>query len=458
MAKRSMESSNVKARIQKLNLFYISFSIFVVKLVVIFSIKFGGWIGSDAESYIAGATSMLKHGFFAKDPILSYLPAGYPILIWFMAVITHTGSLISEATSLVVVSIFQTVFYFGACAFFVEKVRKTSLRRFAIPAALFLGFNPTLSLSSLVVGYESVVASCMIFSIALIIDFRQNPGRRSLWRTVSFVGLLQSLAGFTQPRELLIGFSLLILWGLFQKSSKYFLTIVILGTCIMSILPAVLVARNIEATGKVVLSSQLGATMSGGAGDGATGGYMGRAFITCPTKARGQVTSDNELVGCVLDWYLHNPLRTARLVINKTIFFWSPWTGPLGNGTTARNPWLKMDPIVKIETSVAGHALVFGWLGRSISWIWLLGGLLLLFLGFWRLRQEGGSEREISLLLSVPVVQATLISVGTIGDHRYRIPTMGMSLFLQIVGFSTLKGRIFRGGSSLALKPKARTR
>ena len=458
MAKVVKRGDRKKESGQARKLLYVSLVILIIKLIIIFSIRFGGWLGSDAEGYIAGAISLLKHGLFAKDEVLSYLPAGYPILIWLWSFITHTGSLITNQTSLMVISIFQSLFYFGACAFFVEKIRKTRVKSIAFPAALLLGINPTLSLSSLVTGYESVVASCMILSVAVIMDFQQNPTRRSLWKTILIVGLAQSLAGFTQPRELLIGFSLLVLWGLFQKSRKMFVTIVIAGCCVMSILPLVLVARNIEATGTAVLSSQLGATMSGGAGDDATGGYLARGFITCPPKPEGQKVSDNELVGCVLNWYIHHPSKTVKLIVNKTIFFWSPWTGPLANGTMARNPWLKIDPIVSAEKTFSGHALVFGWFGKCVSWIWLMGGLLLLCLGFGHLWRQGGLERALSLLLLLPVVLSTLVSVGTIGDHRYRVPTMGLSLFLQLAGYFDLKGRFSGAAGVVALEPRGRAR
>ena len=458
MAKAKKINSDRKNQTRRRNLFYISLTFLVVKIVIIFSIKFGGWLGSDAEGYVAGAASMLKDGFFAKDRVLSYLPAGYPILIWLLALITHTGSFITNGSSLAVISIFQSIFYFVACAYFVEKIRTTRLSRFAIPAALLLGLNPTLSLSSLVAGYESVVASCMLLSIALIIDYRQNQEQRSLWKTAFFVGLLQSFSGITQPRELLIGLALLLIWGLFQKSRKILAAILIAGSCAMLVLPLVLVARNMEATGTAVLSSQLGVTMSGGAGDGATGGYEGRGFTTCPTKPDGAKVSDNELVICVLKWYSHHPGKSLKLIVNKTIFFWSPWSGPLANGTAARNPWLKIDPIQNIASTPQRRSMVLGWFGKTISWIWLLSGILLLLIGFRRLWRNGGLEREISLLLLVPIILALLISVGTIGDHRYRIPTMGMSLFLQIVGFSALKERVFGGSPTPALKPKRRAR
>ncbi len=440
------------------NLFYISLAILVLKLVIILSIKFGGWMGSDAEGYVAGAASMLKHGFFAKDRVLSFLPAGYPMVIWVLALLTRTGSSITNASSLAVLSIFQTLFYFVACTYFIDKLRSTRLNSYAVPAALLLGLNPTLSLSSMVAGYESIVASCMLLSIALIIDFRQNSNERSLWKTAVLIGLLQSLSGITQPRELLIGFALLLIWAIYENSRKSTAFILIVGSCAMLTLPLALVARNIEATGTAVLSAQLGATMGGGAGDKASGGYEGRGFITCPPKPDGGTVSDNELVVCVLKWYAHNPGPTLHLMVNKARFFWSPWSGPLANGTAARNPWLKIDPVQNLASTPGGRTLVLGWFGKTISWIWMLGGLLLLYLGVRRLWILGGLEREVSILLSTPVLLGMLISMGTIGDHRYRIPTMGMSLFLQLVGFYALKERFFGQATKPVLKPKARAR
>ena len=458
MAKAVKGRIDKRQQTRRRNLFYISLSILIIKLVIIFSIKFGGWMGSDAEGYVAGAANLLKDGFFATDRVLSYLPAGYPIVIWALAFLTGTGSFITNASSLVVLSIFQTLFYFGACAFFIDKIRSTRLNKYAIPTAFLLGLNPTLSLSSMVAGYESIVASCMLLSIALIVDFRQNPNERSLWKTVALIGLLQSLSGITQPRELLIGFALLLIWAIYENSRKVTAVILIAGSCAMLVLPLVLVFRNIEATGNAVLSAQLGATMSGGAGDKASGGYEGRSFITCPPKPDGSTVSDNELVGCVLKWYAHNPGPTLHLMFNKAIFFWTPWSGPLANGTAARNPWLKIDPIVDIALTPGGRPWVLGWFGKIVSWIWMLGGLLLLYLGFRHLWILGGLEREISILLSAPVLLAMLISMGTIGDHRYRIPTMGMSLLLQIVGFYALKERVRGWVVKPALKPKARAR
>lgn len=117
MAKRNKQQISPKSQKLKRNLIWFSLFILFVKLILIFSIRYGGWLGSDAEGYVAGAVGLLKDGFFSKDPVLSYLPAGYPITIWILALLTGTGSFITHASSVIVISIFQTIFYFGACVF-----------------------------------------------------------------------------------------------------------------------------------------------------------------------------------------------------------------------------------------------------------------------------------------------------------------------------------------------------
>jgi hypothetical protein len=38
-------------------------------------------------------------------------------------------------------------------------------------------------------------------------------------------------------------------------------------------------------------------------------------------------------------------------------------------------------------------------------------------------------------------VLAWLITLGTIGDHRFRIPTMGLTLLLQVTGILAIRER-----------------
>jgi hypothetical protein len=183
--------------------------------------------------------------------------------------------------------------------------------------------------------------------------------------------------------------------------------------------------------------------MNLGAGDGATGGYVGsgsKAGVPCETEGNS-AQQDNQRVKCILKWYVSNPTKSAQLFYNKTIYFWSPWFGVLANGTMARNPWLTISPINNIaSSSPEGNNLVLGTTGKIISWFWLLGGLALLLYGYLILWRQNNLERFIANLAIVVIASNWLISLITIGDHRFRIPIMGMSLFLQTIGIKSIIG------------------
>ena len=154
---------------------------------------------------------------------------------------------------------------------------------------------------------------------------------------------------------------------------------------------------------------------------------------------------DNQRVRCVLDWYISNPTKALKLFYNKTIYFWSPWYGPVANGTMARNPWLSISPLKNIASTQDGFNSIYGGFGKLISWLWLLSGLSLFIYGFIILWRLGSLERFIGSMAMIAISTNLLISLISIGDHRFRIPIMGMSLFLQAIGLKTL----FKGGKAV---------
>jgi hypothetical protein len=82
--------------------------------------------------------------------------------------------------------------------------------------------------------------------------------------------------------------------------------------------------------------------------------------------------------------------------------------------------------------------MVNGGFGRAISWLWMISGLIFLVLGFRFLWSAGGLERLWGSAAFSMVIINWLSSIATIGDHRFRIPTMSLSLVLQVIGFSYL--------------------
>jgi hypothetical protein len=71
--------------------------------------------------------------------------------------------------------------------------------------------------------------------------------------------------------------------------------------------------------------------------------------------------------------------------------------------------------------------------------MWLLGQLALLFYGFLTLYKREGLGKKVAVLTATPVLLAWLITLGTIGDHRFRIPTMSLSLLLQVAGLLAIR-------------------
>jgi hypothetical protein len=148
-----------------------------------------------------------------------------------------------------------------------------------------------------------------------------------------------------QPRFLLIAIIVSALWALKVVGTKNRIRIAALVTAIMLVAPAVMIFRNMEVINKATISTNVTPAFTFGAGPETSGGYERTGpEVPCEPKPPATVATDNEIILCVIKWYITNPLDTARLSFNKTRFFWSPWSGPEAEGTMARNQLLKISP------------------------------------------------------------------------------------------------------------------
>jgi hypothetical protein len=413
---------------------------FLIKLTIMMNIDSGGWLGADGESYLEGANGLLAEGYFSQKEILTYWPAGYPVLIWLICKI-------SVAHAIWLISFSQSLFYGLASFFFVRQLQNTKLRPYGFLISCALAFNPTLSLSSLVVGYESAIASCMLMTTGLILKSKISNEDGGTLKWVGYVGLLSAISAFMQPRWIATSILIAVVWALMFKSRKTQSLIVVGVIGIMAIAPFTLLHRNIEATQKAVISTNLGTTMALGAGKSTSGGYSHTGpNVPCEPVSQAKAVTDNQLVTCVITWYFSNPVAAGRLFINKGWYFWSPWSGPLSNGTMARNPWLKINPISNLaQGSQTGNDLVYKSFGWLISFLWVLFGISLFFIGFFWLRSMKGVYANLAYISFLPVILSWLISMATIGDHRFRLPTMALSIFLQVIGYFAVRHKIKSG-------------
>ena len=408
-----------------------------IKLVTMVNIQAGAWYAADGENYMKGVDGLLAQGFFSNEPLLSYWPAGYPLLLWPLA-------LISQPKFFYLVTIVQSLFFAYATYFFASKIAKSSLKGFAFWTAIILSFNPTLSLSSMAVGYEAPIAACFMMIAGTILSTFNKPIDKKFWITAASVGGWFALATFMQPRFLLIAIIIAVLWAFKVVGNKNRIRIAALVITIMMVAPGIMIFRNAISIDKATISTNLGVTMAIGAGPKTSGSYDRKGpAVPCEPKSPDATVSDNERVICVLKWYLTNPIDTVRLSFNKAIYFWSPWSGSEATGTMARNPWLKISPVQQIgESSQGGRDLIKGPLGVAISYLWLVGQVLFLGLGYRTLNRLGTDEKFFARVLITPVLVSWLLALGTIGDHRFRVPTMSMSLVLQVIAILAIRKKL----------------
>jgi hypothetical protein len=212
----------------------------VIKVITIANIPGHIWLGADGENYIGGLNALIKDGIFSTEHLLSYWPAGYPLLMFVF-------SKVSTQQALLMTVLAQTFFYSFASWFFVKQIARTKLRKFGFSVAFILSFNPTLSLSTLTIGYESISASIFILSIGLFIHeyLEKNTGIITLSSVMA--AALLSLSSFVQPRFVLSAFIFLAIWAFAIKPKKSAILFLILTTAVLAILPSTLVLRNIRA-------------------------------------------------------------------------------------------------------------------------------------------------------------------------------------------------------------------
>ena len=430
----ALEAKNKKVHFKR-NLIILATTVLIAKVFVAFNIDFnfkeilgihrGAWVGADGENYVYGLKALWERGFFADEFRLNYWPAGYPLLLLIF-------SLSQYSWIFAVTSIIQSALFSFAVMFFSLQIFQTKLKKLTYPLAFLLLFNPTLSLSSLVIGYESLLASGFLVILGLIVQDVNSNASKIFKRNFFVSAAIFSFMSFLQPRMFVAGLFVLSIWAFSRNLRKAAGVVTILSFLIMAILPSVLVIRNIGAGFGPSVSTNLGTTMAIGSGDDATGAY-GPEHKPCSL-----MKSDSEKVACSLKWYATNPVKDIKLIWNKSLYFWSPWYGIVATGTMSRNPWLLIDPVVTYSKTSNGYKNVVGLPGKIVSYAWMLAGITLLFLGLRMLLKSGGLERLLGLIAGTIVILNWGISLVTIGDHRFRLPILSVSIFLQAIGFFTL--------------------
>lgn len=409
----------------------------LVKILIIANIENHAWIGADGENYLNALQGLLEDGIFSKENLLSYWPAGYPLTMYLF------GS-VSLVNLLTITAVLQSILYAVSCIFFVREISKTNLSKHSFWIAWILTINPTLGLSSIVIGYEVIPASVFLLALTLFIRDIKSNNEEFISINSASAAALMSISCFVQPRFLLTAAFFFLFWAIYTRPKKVVPLFLISTILITAVLPTSLTIRNSKANGFVAISTNLGVTMNLGAGPGASGKFNPntKSGVPCDAVEGNAAQKDSHLVRCVVKWNLINPKESIPQLWRKAVAFWSPWIGPDASGSMARNPWLKINPLVSIaKNSAEGNQLVYGNFGMFVSWAWMVGTLIFMLLGLKTLWRAGGLSKKIGTLTFLIVFLNWAISIGTLGDHRQRLPIMSITLFLQVIGMLSIFGK-----------------
>lgn len=412
------------------------------------------WLGADGENYVNGFRALLNEGFFSQDTILVYFSAGYPLFLFCL------GLLAKEAT-LILALLVQTLAFSFSCWFFGMSMLGTRLRKYTTLVVLALICNPTLSLASLEIGYESLASSLYLLSLGTIMNFaRSSEGNiyvPSILLGICF-GILVALNGRFLISVLLLTVILLVI----RKNKLHLIRILNIVIAVSLVFPLLLVGRNVVANDEFLISANLGETLRIGVGANASGGYPSGEKPSTPLECTTSQTSkpselDREKIDCVVEWYKSNLGEVPQLTLRKLFYYWSPWYGPLWSGTTNRNMWKYFHPIQVLINDVDEFKFIFGLPGKLVSGVWMFIMTLIMSLGLFVLHKANGLEKLLGWGMFLAVLLSGVVSMFTIGDNRFRIPVMVYSLPLQVVGLLYLldkgKTRLVSLNSATVTKP-----
>lgn len=381
----------VVAMISVVSVFRICYALFVVDPLS----------GPDSDTYDSAARVLADEGPLAPEvPGIPYFPAGYPL---FLSVFYRVVDDPRLATAV-------QVLLFGFATWIAYLLVR---REFDLPVAALSTFllcvSPGLFAASAELMYETMLGG----GIVLGFDFFSRSVRGAAQRRIPLAAagvITLSLAATIQPKVVVVAL-LAIAW--FAIRTRHLLAVSVLVLALL-VGPLALAARNFYAVGDFATSRNLGATMAYGMHDDATGGSdVGFAppcaVTSIPVEERSQFK-------CSIRWAIENPLEATWLGLKKVMYFSSPLVGPLaGRGT-----WFHAFDFRRVLPDSLLEAMWYRNLEFALWNVWT---------AVWGLLVVGGAAiaarrypRAGVWLFAIPILAFALVSMGTIGDGRFRLP------------------------------------
>ena len=406
-------------------------------------------LAADGVNYERSIRALNEEGVLSTYPGLFFQPAGYPLLIWLF-------SIFGLIPSFFVILSLQICLYAYSVNFLVNRIEKTFIKPVGSTLFVFLIFNPILCISAINCGYESIATSISMLILGILVSKNRL---RSI--EISSLSSLLTVLIFMNTKfialAIFVTFYVFITQPMVRKQTG---AILFFALCVT--LPIVsLTIRNYVSVGISSPAINSGVTLNWGAGFDASGAHniYGAFGVACPeiTGSETRIMGKNEIVStffnftdantpaavakydrvlrdCVIKWYAQNPSELSRLFFYKTLYFFSPFTGPISTGTFEINNIIIERINANLQQATSNEVE-----RRILSSIYLLFSLAILFLCLNGFRKISRLNVRLASLLGGLVVIQWAISAFTIGDNRFRIPAVPIFIFLAIVGLTNVK-------------------
>lgn len=385
--------------------------------------------GPDSDTYHQAAIAITRLGPFSKEiPAVPYWPVGYPAFVAFLYEAFSVGTR--------AVGVVQALSV-GVAALAVLSLHRVIGLAVAGTAAVLLSLNTALFDASGLLMYEPLLGALLAVAAALLVE-------RRLVRSTIALGLV-GVASVIQPKCLLVGLAFLA-WHAWRAPKKA------TAICVIAFvtMPAVVSVANVGNFGSPSLSANLGATMRIGFNDEADGTYN----IYSDETRRGceehpdLFDNDRSLTGCALSWAVRHPGRLPHLTTMKAVTFWSPFTGPY----TSRGTWDMRIDLRSMYPAFWTDNETFELVDEILGNGFVVVAMVLTIVGSVGLFRR---NHEVALLLTAPLVLFFLVTLGTIGDPRFRLPVAPFYVVAQAQALAMLGAALVRLSPTLRARREA---
>jgi hypothetical protein len=260
--------------------------------------------GPDANGYIPFAKGFSEHNFFSPNiggP--PYYPSGYPFILSFLARLAPASWY--ELSQLLQIGMFSLA---GYCFFYI--VDHVYSWKIAGIATLIFCFNPAWAVVNSEAMYETLLVSCLIFSVYFLINplkqFKEYPTQ-----TIVASGALAGMAIAIHPR--VIPLFLIVYSAFFLTQIKKLSNVVVLGGS-TAVIPILFAIRNLKAKGEFTLMNSF---------------WDGQTYNDFLNGCRSYA--------CAVERIVADPIGFLKQSFTNGIEFWSPHSGPLMRGTWYHN-------------------------------------------------------------------------------------------------------------------------